>query len=83
MGTEAFKKCIKNAISPIEYKIMNIRKNFDLTNVDQKISFVNETAVILSNVDNTIEREAYIKRISNETDISEKSITSEINKLIF
>lgn len=83
MGTEAFKKCMKNAVSPIEFKIMNIKKNFDLTNVDQKISFVNETAVILSNVENTIEREAYIKRISKETDISEKSITSEINKLIF
>ena len=82
-GTEAFKECIKNSVPTVEFKIMNIRKNYDLTNVDEKISFVNETAVILSDVENTIEREAYVKRISNETDISEKSITSEINKLIF
>lgn len=82
-GTEAFKKCIKAAVSPIEFKIINIRKKYDLTNVDEKISFVNEAAVILSGVDNTIEREAYVKRISKETDISEKSIISEINKLIF
>ncbi len=83
MGTEAFNKRLKNAVSPIEFKIMNIRKNYDLTNVDEKINFVNETAVILSNVENTIEREVYVKRISSETDISEKSINSEINKLIF
>lgn len=82
-GAEAFKECIKKSVSATEFKIMKIRNKFDLTDINEKISFVNEAALILASVENTIEREAYIKSISRETDISEKSITSEINKLIF
>ena len=82
-GCEAFKECIKKSVSAIEFKIMKERLRYDLTDINEKISFVNEAALILSSVENTIEREAYIKSIAKETDISEKSITSEINKIIF
>ena len=82
-GAEAFKDCIKKAVSATEFKIMKIRTKFDLTDINEKINFVNEAAILLASVENTVEREAYIKSISKETDISEKSITSEINKIIF
>ncbi|MBR6646875.1 MAG: DNA primase, partial [Clostridia bacterium] len=82
-GTEAFRDCLRKALAPAEFKIMKVRKNFDLTDSNEKISFVNEAAKILADVENTVEREVYIKSIAKETDISEKSITSEINKIIF
>ncbi len=82
-GTEAFRECLKKALAPAEFKIMKIRNRFDLTDSNEKINFVNEAAQILADVENTVEREVYIKKIAKETDISEKSIVSEINKLIF
>jgi len=82
-GCEAFKECIKKSVSATEFKIMKVRNNYDLTDINEKINFVNEAAMILASVENTVEREAYVKSISKETDISEKSITSEINKIIF
>lgn len=82
-GKESFVELANCAVSGVEFKIMTARQNYDLTDTNQKIAFVNETAGILAAIENTIEREAYVKNISRETDISENSINIEINKIIF
>lgn len=82
-GSESFRDLLNNAKAAVEYKILRIRKEYDITEVTEKVAFVNEAAQILSQVENTVEREAYVKRISLETDISQEAINAEINKLIY
>ncbi len=82
-GAESFRKCISDAMGAVEYKIMHARNRYDLTDVEGKVSFVTHAAGILAGIENQIEREAYVKRIAAETDISANAILTEINKLIF
>lgn len=82
-GAESFRECINNAAGAVEFKIMRLRKDYDLTDVEGKVAFVTEASKILSGIENQIEREAYIKRIAAETDISFTAIQTEINKLIY
>lgn len=82
-GPEKMLKAMDEAISAIEFKIKVLRANLDLNNVNDKVKFLTEIAKILSNVDNNIEREVYIDRISKVYEISKNAIVSEVDKLLY
>ena len=80
-GPERFQKCVDSAISLVEFKVKILKQNLNLENVNDKIKFLNETAKILAKVDNSIEQEVYIDRISGEYGVSKEAIYGEVNKL--
>ena len=82
-GPERFQKCVDNAISLVEFKVKILKQNLNIENVNDKIKFLNEVAKILSKVDNNIEKEIYIDKISKEYGISKEAIYGEVNKLIY
>lgn len=82
-GAESFKKVISSALSVTEYKILNIRKKYNLVESAEKVEFINSAAEILALNENAVEREIFIKRIAAETDISVDSITAQVNKIIY
>ena len=82
-GPERFKKCMDNSISIVEYKVKNLNKIYNTNNVSDKIKFLNEIAKILSEVDNKMEREVYVDKISKTCNISKEAIYAEINKRIY
>ena len=82
-GPERFQKCVDNAISLVEFKVKILKQNLNIENVNDKIKFLNEVAKILAKVDNNMEKEIYIDKISKEYDISKEAIYGEVNKLIY
>ncbi len=82
-GPEKFIKCMDNAISIVEYKVKNLKKNLNIDNTSDKIKFLTEIAKILSEVNSTMEREIYIDKISKTYNISKNSIEAEINKRLY
>lgn len=79
-GKERFKNCIDNSISLVEFKVSMLEKNLDPNNLDSKILFLTKTAEILSRIDNDIEREIYINKISEKYNIGTGPIIKEIEK---
>lgn len=82
-GEGRFKLAVDNAISLVEFKVKNLKKDINLENVADKIKFLNEIAKILAKVENTMEREIYIEKISKGYNISKEAIYAEVNKLIY
>lgn len=82
-GPERFQKCVDSAISLVEFKVKLLKQNLNIENVNDKIKFLNEIAKILSKVDNNIEKEVYIEKISTEYGISKEAIYGEVNKLVY
>lgn len=82
-GEGRFKLAVDNAISLVEFKVKNLKKELNLENTGDKIKFLNEIAKILSKIENTIEREVYIEKIAKGYNISKEAIYSEVNKLIY
>lgn len=80
-GKGKFDLLIDNAISLIEFKVKVLKKDLDINNVNDKIKFLNEIAKLVSTVDNRMEQEVYIDKISREYDISKEAIYAEINKI--
>ena len=82
-GSDRFRKCMDDAISVVEYKVKNLKKDLNLENTSDKIKFLNAIAKILSEVDNSMEREVYVEKISKSYDISKEAIYAEINKRLY
>ncbi len=79
-GPERLKKCISNAISLVEFKVSILEKNLDLDNFDSKVKFLTGVANILSKIDNNIERDLYIDKISKKYGMSPGPILKEVEK---
>ena len=82
-GNARFNNLVDKALSIIEFKVKILKKDLNLENTNDKIKFLNEIAKLISNVNNTIEREVYIEKIAKEYDISKEAIYAEVNKLIY
>lgn len=82
-GNARFQTLIEKALSVIEFKVKNLKKDLDLNNVNDKIKFLNEIAKLISKIDNTIEKEIYIEKIAKSYDISKEAIYAEVNKLSY
>lgn len=79
-GPERLKKCIDNAISLVEFKVEKLEKNYDPENFDSKVRFLTGISSILSKIDNNIERDLYIDKISKKYGMSPGPILQEVEK---
>lgn len=77
-GSDGFRRLIDNSLSLIEYKIRVLREGHDLLATDGKIAFLSKAASVLAKVDNAVEREMHIKKLSAEYEISEEAMLSEV-----
>ena len=82
-GPDRLKKYMDDAISLVEFKVKMLKANLDIENINDKIKFLNETAKILTQIDNKMEREVYVDKIAKEYKVSKEAIYSEINKLLY
>lgn len=82
-GPERLLRCMDNAISLVEFKVKNLKKDLNLDVANDKIKFLTEIAKELSRVDNSIEKEVYIDKIALDYKISKEAIYAEINKILY
>lgn len=80
-GSGRFNLCVDKAISLVEFKVKMLKKSMTTDTTSDKIKFLNEVAKILARVDNNIEKEVYIERISKEYNVSKEAIYAQTNKL--
>ena len=80
-GTGRFNLCVDKAISLVEFKVKMLKQSMTTDTTSDKIKFLNEVSKILSKVENNIEKEVYIDRISKEYNVSKEAIYAQTNKL--
>lgn len=80
-GAARLQKLLDNAISLIEFKVKVLKQGLNLENASDKIKFLNEIAKLISKIENTMEREIYIEKISKGYNISKEAIFGQVNKL--
>lgn len=82
-GSGRFNLLVENAISLVEFKIKVLKQKYNLDNANDKIKFLKEITRILAKIDNNIEREIYIDKISKQYNISKEAIYGEVNKTLY
>ena len=79
-GAEAFESIIDEAVSLVEYKVMNLSKELNISDIDGKTKFAVEVSRVLASLDNRVERELYIEKISKDYNIGVNSLTELVEK---
>lgn len=77
-GAQAFQQLLQEAIPFIEYKISLLKKRFNVNETEEKVGFVKEFVSMIAKIKDSIEKEAYIKKISEEMNISEEAMYNEM-----
>ena len=76
-GRDAFLKIVKNAVQGTEYKLKCEADAFDLKSDEGRIDYLKSAAVIIRTL-SPVEADIYIKKLSEQTGISEGAIRREV-----
>jgi DNA primase len=79
-GVDEFKKLVNGAETLLDFKLGVLDNKIDTSTDEGKVKFIDNAVLILDKIDNNVERELYVKRISKEFGVSEQSIYSEMAK---
>ncbi|AGC68367.1 DNA primase DnaG [Thermoclostridium stercorarium subsp. stercorarium DSM 8532] len=79
-GPEKFKMLIDRAISLLEYKINVLKNTYPPDNEEGRLNFLNGVADLLTEVENFMEREIIIRKISGTYGISEDALHAEVDR---
>ncbi|MBC2579229.1 DNA primase [Clostridium sp. DJ247] len=80
-GRDAFLKLIDEALPLIDYKINKLREGIDLKNANELAKFAEKALEIVVGLD-PIEREIYLKRLSEDTKIRDQALYDMLNNKI-
>ena len=80
-GKEAFQKLMDLALPLIDYRLNKAKEGVNFKNRDMVISYVKKVTDILTSLD-SIEKDVYIKKISEESGIGENAIYDLLNENI-
>lgn len=80
-GKEAFLKLIEDALPLIDYRIKILKEGMDFNNSRDVIEYAEKALEVISELD-PIEKEIYIKKLSDETKIREQALFDMINSKI-
>ncbi|EHI98094.1 DNA primase [Clostridium sp. DL-VIII] len=80
-GKEAFLKLTKDALPLIEYKIKKAEQGINLKNGNELVQYGEKIAEILADL-NPVEKDVYIKKISEETSIKEQALYDLLSQVI-
>lgn len=78
-GKEAFMKLIDNAAPLIDYRLEKAKEGIDLKKSESLIEYGKRVTEILANL-NPVEKDVYIKKISENTGIKEQSLYDLLSK---
>lgn len=79
-GSDAFLRILKTSWSAVMYKIELLKRKYNLDDVEEKIIFVKEAALVLAKLTSYVELEAYVGKVSDYCGISRESLYAEIRK---
>ena len=80
-GKEAFLKLIDEALPLIDYKIKVIKEGSNFKNTDDVIKYAERALDVIADLD-PIEKEIYIKKLSEETKVKEQALFDMLNNKI-
>ncbi|NFM47036.1 DNA primase [Clostridium botulinum] len=78
-GKESYLKLAKEALPLIEYKIKISKQDLNIGNKRQVIQYIDRYIKIIENLD-PVEKDMYIRRLSEETNIEIQTLYDQLNK---
>lgn len=79
-GADAFRLLVERAENHIEYRLLNLQHQYDLTQDDNKVEFLKEAVKLVATLPNAVQREVYATRAAEAAGVSVDSVMSEVQR---
>lgn len=80
-GPAAFKLLIDKCGNDVEYRLMKLRENYNLTTTDGKVAFLNDAVKIVASIESPIERDVFASKLCAELEIDKNAFNDQITKI--
>ncbi len=80
-GAEAFKNKVENPISVLEFKMKILKSNKDMQNIEDITAYLEETLKEISKINNEIEIELNLKKLSQEYNVEYLTLKNKVTSL--
>lgn len=80
-GLEAFIKLLDKAQSALDYQLSYLIKQFDPNSEDGRIAIVRAFVETLHNLENSVEKDIYVKKVANLVNVTEGAVRDQMNKV--
>ncbi len=81
-GAIRFKKLLEDSQNDIEYMLKKLKEPYDLDLNADKVEYLKKAMLLLSKLDNKIEREIYASHLSNEVQVDKHILLIQIENLV-
>ena len=78
---DAFRNVIEASGNDVEYRLQKLRAAYNLELSDGKVGYLGEAVKVLAGLDNAIEQDVYISRLSKEVEVSIDAIKQQLSKV--
>lgn len=79
---EAFKLLIDRSANDVEYRLSTLKQQFFVESTDGKVQYLNEAIKVIAALNNSVERDVYMSRLSQELSVSKFAIQEQVDSLI-
>ena len=79
-GAAKFRLLLDKCGNDVEYRIAKLKIKYDTDITEQKVEFLTEVAKLLAGLENDIEKDAYISKMSEDYDIDKNALAAQVKR---
>ncbi len=79
-GPARFRRLLENSGNDVEFRLRKLRSRFNTEITEQRVAFLTEAAKLTATLENTIEQDVYISRLSEELNVEKNAIRQMVRK---
>lgn len=80
-GAERFRALMENSANDVEYRLLELGRQFDLVTADGKARYLKGAAELLAGLSSPIERDVYAGKIATEVGVSKTALLDQIRQV--
>lgn len=81
-GKEKFGELLDGSRTRFDYRMESVLREHDIANDAERIKAVNELCGYISTIPSSVEREIYINKVAKQFNVSEKSLSHDVESLL-
>jgi len=79
-GADAFKVLLEESSNRVEYQLDAIARKYDISDDDQKVKYLQESAELIASLGSAVQREVYSGRVAQRAKITAEAMKLEVNR---
>ncbi len=79
-GADAFRNLLEGSEDQVDYRLNSIRSKYDLTQDDQRVSYLKDATALLASLPGPVERQVYAGRVAADAGVGQDAVFAEAER---